>query len=76
MCYRVFASERVRCYLSGLSRFIFILLPRYWQDRERTEQVMRLDPNDTSIVWMHTGDEGIIDKEGYLRSSFFAVATL
>lgn len=30
---------------------------------------MRPDPEDESVVWMHTGDEAIIDEEGYLRSA-------
>lgn len=29
---------------------------------------MRRDPEDDSTVWMYTGDEGIMDKEGYLKS--------
>lgn len=41
---------------------------RYWNDEEQTKKVMRPDPEDESVVWMHTGDEGIIDEEGYLRS--------
>ncbi|KAJ8584360.1 acetyl-CoA synthetase-like protein [Rhizopogon salebrosus TDB-379] len=39
----------------------------YWEDKEQTNKVVRVDPNDPSTVWMHTGDEGIMDEEGYLR---------
>jgi acyl-CoA synthetase (AMP-forming)/AMP-acid ligase II len=38
---------------------------RYWNDEEHTKQVMSVDDGK---VWMHTGDEGIMDEEGYLRS--------
>lgn len=41
---------------------------RYWEDEDQTKKVMRPDPEDESVVWMHTGDEGIIDEEGYLKS--------
>ena len=39
---------------------------RYWEDPEQTASVMRRDEDGT--LWMHTGDEGIMDDEGYLRS--------
>lgn len=42
---------------------------RYWEDEEQTKKFMRPDPGDESTVWMHTGDEGIMDEEGYLRST-------
>ena len=40
----------------------------YWNDEEQTAQVMKRDAEGT--LWMHTGDEGIMDDEGYLRSTF------
>ncbi|KIJ63176.1 hypothetical protein HYDPIDRAFT_113780 [Hydnomerulius pinastri MD-312] len=45
----------------------YCLQKGYWEDEEQTKQVMRQDPEDESTVWMHTGDEGIMDDEGYLR---------
>ena len=38
----------------------------YWNDEAHTQQVMRRDEEGT--LWMHTGDEGIMDEEGYLKS--------
>ncbi|RPD78859.1 acyl-CoA synthetase [Lentinus tigrinus ALCF2SS1-7] len=37
----------------------------YWNDEEQTKRVMQRDAEGT--MWMHTGDEGIMDEEGYLR---------
>ncbi|TFK91631.1 acyl-CoA synthetase [Polyporus arcularius HHB13444] len=37
----------------------------YWNDEEQTRRVMQRDAEGT--LWMHTGDEGIMDEEGYLR---------
>ncbi|KAJ7039801.1 hypothetical protein C8F04DRAFT_949273 [Mycena alexandri] len=44
----------------------YLLQKGYWGDEEQTRQVMRRDPKDGTL-WMHTGDEGILDDEGYLR---------
>ena len=40
----------------------------YWEDAAHTREVMRADAAGT--VWMHTGDEGVMDAEGYLRSEY------
>ncbi|KAF8122696.1 hypothetical protein EV363DRAFT_1359496 [Boletus edulis] len=45
----------------------YLLQKGYWRDEEQTKKAMQPDPEDESVVWMHTGDEGIIDEEGYLR---------
>ncbi|KAJ7755376.1 hypothetical protein DFH07DRAFT_822092 [Mycena maculata] len=44
----------------------YLLQKGYWDDEEQTRLVMRRDPADGTL-WMHTGDEGIMDDEGYLR---------
>ncbi|KAI1798014.1 acyl-CoA synthetase [Ganoderma leucocontextum] len=43
----------------------YVLQKGYWNDEEQTDRVMKRDAEGT--LWMHTGDEGIMDEEGYLR---------
>jgi len=45
----------------------YLVQKGYWGDEEQTRKAMKADPNGPSTVWMHTGDEGIMDEEGYLR---------
>ncbi|KAJ3999585.1 acyl-CoA synthetase [Lentinula boryana] len=45
----------------------YLVQKGYWNDEEHTRQVTHKDPGDDHTIWMHTGDEGILDKEGYLR---------
>lgn len=40
----------------------------YWDDKEQTDSVMRKDENGT--LWMHTGDQAMLDSDGYLRGAF------
>ncbi|KAK7403707.1 hypothetical protein QQX98_010510 [Neonectria punicea] len=35
----------------------------YWKNQEKTDEVMKRD--ESGLLWMHTGDEVIIDAEGY-----------
>ncbi|KAI0086214.1 acyl-CoA synthetase [Irpex rosettiformis] len=37
----------------------------YWEDPEQTAAAMKRD--EDGVLWMHTGDEGIMDEEGYLK---------
>lgn len=41
----------------------FALQKGYWKDEEKTLEAMRRDEN--GVIWMHTGDEGYLDAEGY-----------
>jgi len=43
----------------------YLLQKGYWHDEEQTASAMKTDEHGT--LWMHTGDEGIMDEEGYLR---------
>ena len=46
----------------------YVLQKGYWNDEEQTDRVMKRDAEGT--LWMHTGDEGLMDEEGYLRSAY------
>ncbi|GAC98393.1 hypothetical protein PHSY_005987 [Pseudozyma hubeiensis SY62] len=39
----------------------------YWKDPQRTDEAMERHPDEPDIVWMRTGDIGIMDEEGYVR---------
>ncbi|TCD68700.1 putative NRPS-like protein biosynthetic cluster [Steccherinum ochraceum] len=43
----------------------YLVQKGYWNDEERTAEVMKRDAEGT--LWMHTGDEGVMDEEGYLK---------
>jgi len=43
----------------------YLLQKGYWEDAAQTATVMV--PDENGKLWMHTGDEAIMDEEGYLR---------
>ncbi|KAF8999106.1 acetyl-CoA synthetase-like protein [Cyathus striatus] len=43
----------------------YLLQKGYWDDEDQTNAVMKTDADKT--LWMYTGDEGIMDEEGYVR---------
>ncbi|KAL5638211.1 hypothetical protein ACGC1H_005048 [Rhizoctonia solani] len=43
----------------------YLLQKGYWGNPEQTSIVMRSDEEGT--LWMHTGDQAVIDREGYLK---------
>lgn len=43
----------------------YLLQKGYWKDPEQTDKVMKKDEEGT--LWMHTGDKGVMDSEGYLQ---------
>ena len=42
-----------------------VLISGYWENEEKTKEVTVTD--DEGRLWMMTGDEGSMDKDGYLR---------
>ncbi|KAL5498673.1 hypothetical protein ACEPAH_2028 [Sanghuangporus vaninii] len=45
----------------------YLLQKGYWQDEVQTKSVMKIHTGEPETLWMHTGDIGIMDAEGYLR---------
>ncbi|POR38869.1 Putative acyl-CoA synthetase YngI [Tolypocladium paradoxum] len=43
----------------------YALQQGYFDNEEKTNDVMRMDTD--GVLWMHTGDEGVIDEDGYCR---------
>jgi len=43
----------------------YLLQQGYFQNPEKTAEAMIRD--DDGMVWMHTGDEAVIDEHGYCR---------
>lgn len=64
-------SRITRLCQSGIYCDAFRESCRYWNDEEQTRSVMKTDANGT--LWMHTGDEGIMDEEGYLRGKLICI---
>lgn len=48
------------------SKILTLVVERYWKDERHTNEAMKRDENGT--LWMHTGDEAVMDAEGYVRS--------
>jgi TBC1 domain family member 8/9 len=42
----------------------YLVMKEYWGQPEKTAEAMK--PDETGKVWMHTGDEAIIDEDGYV----------
>ncbi|KAF7595589.1 hypothetical protein BBP40_005625 [Aspergillus hancockii] len=43
----------------------YALQKGYWKNRAKTKEVMKMD--DNGLRWMHTGDEAMIDSDGYVH---------
>ncbi|KAL8918931.1 MAG: hypothetical protein Q9172_005199 [Xanthocarpia lactea] len=43
----------------------YLVMRGYWNDEARSKEVMVAD--EEGKVWMHTGDEALIDTDGYLK---------
>ena len=42
----------------------YLLMKGYWLDAKRTADVIKMD--EQGVRWMHTGDEAVIDADGYI----------
>jgi acyl-CoA synthetase (AMP-forming)/AMP-acid ligase II len=48
----------------------YLVMKGYWGDKERTEEVMVVERDEQTgkeKVWMHTGDEALMDADGYVK---------
>ncbi|KAI6906431.1 acyl-CoA synthetase/AMP-acid ligase-like protein II [Hortaea werneckii] len=55
-------GERGELAVSG-----YLVMKEYWNDPEKTAEVMIPDHHDPTKVWMLTGDEASIDEEGFVK---------
>ncbi|TFY57579.1 hypothetical protein EVG20_g8486 [Dentipellis fragilis] len=44
----------------------YLVQKGYWEDEEQTKKVIKRNPEHEETVWMHTGDQAVMDEEGYL----------
>jgi len=61
-------AERVRKLFSIQDVHRLMPMARYWNNEEQTRSAVRRHPGDDTNLWMHTGDKGVMDNDGYLRS--------
>ncbi|KAK4555534.1 hypothetical protein LTR86_007287 [Recurvomyces mirabilis] len=60
------AGKTLPCGVAGeICTSGYALQQGYYKNPAKTAEVMRTDAD--GILWMHTGDEGIIDADGYCR---------
>ncbi|KAG0650484.1 Acyl-ligase [Hyphodiscus hymeniophilus] len=51
----------------------YLVMKGYWGDKERTEEVRTIEKyvdeqgTEREKVWMHTGDEALMDEDGYVK---------
>ncbi|QRV83968.1 AMP binding enzyme [Ceratobasidium sp. AG-Ba] len=45
----------------------YLVQKGYWMNPEQTNSVMKRDQHRTNMLWMHTGDQAVINQEGYLK---------
>lgn len=55
-------NERGELAVSG-----YLVMKEYWDDPEKTAEVMIPDHEDPKKIWMLTGDEASMDEEGYVK---------
>ncbi|KAK4986076.1 hypothetical protein LTR50_005536 [Elasticomyces elasticus] len=57
-------GERGELAVSG-----YLVMKEYWGDPGRTAEVLHTDPasSEPDKLWMHTGDEALMDEEGYVK---------
>jgi acyl-CoA synthetase (AMP-forming)/AMP-acid ligase II len=44
----------------------YLLMSKYWDDPKKTAEAMIPDKDDPNKLWMLTGDEAVMDEEGYV----------